>query len=587
MIGNIISETLKGIFMLKRKGTVVLIASTVLFLFIILSEQKHTDINEIIATQNNKPEKSLTIDNSPPLQSKELKNSTTNCRIYDKKVKINNFNRANFISKKSIQWYFEGYDKYKIAETLAATFSYSIASQWIKDINGISLNHEHYAQLIQEIDTLDYSSNFLKKVNYTKKLSIHKLNIYKPDLDSQNLFNQYPDLTLSHLHYLLNNALQNKNTDEALLLIDKLAKEIEDPRFFEHPLKNTMIMYQLSFFSESDASKLIRALFVLSPVYTDNRQLNDKYTPALLGLNIDKKQWKFELLNNESFNADTTINGLIKSLENNYPSLSKFPNLSDACSSEKTATPSTEIKSIKVSKNTKLSLVWGGIKTLQCPKAYFLQNMISINKKLKENSLSLDDLRGFDDILKSRKNLKMSIESFNEYDRAFLYHLLYLNSQLQPEQIDILIKSGITPTNSDFFLLIKMLDFQQQKQLITKYQYKLHDSNFNDSSMIANAIMYGSNEEIVPFLIEQGFPLKQSESSVDPLWLQLERSSARNNVSTTIISSLIDLTEFNETHVNMMHRIKQKNIDIYSRLITEFPELNFPPPDKLTEISCR
>ena len=268
--------------MLNKKAAVILIASTVLFLFIIFSDQKHTSINEITTIQKNSSQEFLNIDNNQPLHTEELTKPVANCPEYNNEVTIDKFNRANFISKKSIQWYFEGYDKYKIAETLAATFNYSVASRWIEDINEISHNHELYTQLMQEIDALDYSSNFLARIYYRKKLSIHKLNIYKPDVDSQSLFNQYPDLALSHLNYLLESALQNKNTREALFLIDRLTKEIEDPRFFKHPLKNTMIMYQLSFFSEQDASKIIMALFNLSPVYISNSSLLHKtYAPYI------------------------------------------------------------------------------------------------------------------------------------------------------------------------------------------------------------------------------------------------------------------------------------------------------------------
>ena len=309
--------------------------------------------------------------------------------------------------------------------------------------------------------------------------------------------------------------------------------------------------------------------------------------PTLLELNIDKKVWKFKTLNNENFKVDASINSLIKSLENDYPSLRKYPNLERTCGSDKNFIASTEIKPVKVSKHEKLSPAWDGIKKIQCPKSTFLQNIISINKKLQKTSLSLEDFRGFDDILKSGESLKTSLDSFNGHDRSVFYQLLYLKIQLQPEQIDILIKNGVVPTNSDFFFLIKNLTFQQQKQLIKKHQYELSHFNIDGTSMIANAIMFSNNEEIVPFLIEQGFPLKQSISSVDPLWIQLTiLLNSDNDFSATTIASLIHHTTFNETHVSVMHKIKQNKSDMYTRLIERFPELKFASPDTLIEIEC-
>lgn len=63
--------------------------------------------------------------NQSPLKQDDL--TMRSCAALEQANKVDSENKAGFISTKAIQWYFDGFDKYKIAEALAATFNYSLA----------------------------------------------------------------------------------------------------------------------------------------------------------------------------------------------------------------------------------------------------------------------------------------------------------------------------------------------------------------------------------------------------------------------------------------------------------------------------
>jgi hypothetical protein len=141
-------------------------------------------------------------------------------------------------------------------------------------------------------------------------------------------------------------------------------------------------------------------------------------------------------------------------------------------------------------------------------------------------------------------------------------------------------------------MLLSHLPFEQQKKMLLEYQYDLVRFNRTGMSMITNALLYSTlkySDELIPFLIGQGFPLKENQSSPDSLWIQLSMISANNleeKLPIKSITSLIDHTELNETHIDIMYSIKLEQLKLYETLIEEFPALKFDDPEQLTKIEC-
>jgi len=537
------------------------------------------------------------IDDNNHSQLKQNYFKALSCAALDQANKVDRKNKASFISTKAIQWYFDGFDKYKIAETLAAAFNYSIAMQWVESINSLSRNHENHTQLIQAIDSLSYTDDFLKSSRYMKKITNYQLNTLENEkFDIDQRFNQYPDLAIHHWSMALDNALQNKKIDDVINAIKQLKTYIKEPVFFPHPLKEFNIIMSLPLFTQQEIDTIIKAIFDLSPVFIENNSRDERrHKQVLIGLNIDKSLWKFKQVNTDDFIADLTISQMIEDVKNESPSLDKHPIAENFCVEESTNIELSKIKVTKFNAQTSkhlLSPAWQGVSSFLCPEKTFVNGFMTVRKKLNTSEILLEDLADFESLQKNRSKLNKGIGQFDEYERTILFTMLYMNKRFELEQIKELISSKITPTNSDFYFLLRQLPFIQQKELLLEHQYNLTHSNSFDFSIITRALQFGNSnqsDELIPFLIEQGFPLKESESSPDPLWTILYLMSLKNHyqkLPLRSISSLIEHTTLNETHIDIMYKIKQKNIELYENLIEQFPELKFDVPKELIEINC-
>jgi hypothetical protein len=112
--------------------------------------------------------------------------------------------------------------------------------------------------------------------------------------------------------------------------------------------------------------------------------------------------------------------------------------------------------------------------------------------------------------------------------------------------------------------------------------------NAHNQSCVLNALTYlTNNNEIRPYIIELGFPLYKDSSSPDLLWLVLRHFLPRKEeLPLKLISSLLNNTELNEIHVDVMHKLKIENNKQYQEVISHFPELVFEAPKNLINISC-
>lgn len=516
------------------------------------------------------------------------------CAALDQANKVDTINKAAFISAKAIQWYFEGYDKEKIAETLAVTFDYSIAMQWLDTIKSLSSSHAKHGQLMQKIDSLDYKSNFLKSTMALKGISQYQVNShYENNVDISHQFNQYPDLVIHHWNVALLNALENKNIEGVLTTIDELQKVIENPAFFLHPLKNINMLFSILSFTHQQSTIIIQALFDLSPVFIATANRSDRrLQQRLIDLGVDNYVGKFEFVNPDDFKVDPTINQLINTMKKEFSSLKQSPQADALCTEKEVIAALTKVNMAAFNSATAkgtMSSAWQGVSSILCPATEVLTGFFQVKNKLNAAEIHLDDLSDFNSIQKNSVELAQIIEQFNEYERAVLFNMLYMNKQFELEQVRQLIKREVTPSNSDFYLLLRQLPLAQQKELLIEYQYDFTHSNAADVSIITNAIQFGGDDELIPFLIEQGFPLKQNASSPDPLWMLLYILSGNYTekvLPKKSISSLIDHTQLNEVHVNVMYKIKHKDSELYEKLIQAFPQLKFDDPKALIEISC-
>ncbi|TMO59236.1 hypothetical protein [Pseudoalteromonas aurantia] len=516
------------------------------------------------------------------------------CSQLDKAHEIYLHNKIEFISAKAVQWYFDGYGRYEIAETLAAMFGYSAAMKWIITINQFSLYHEQHDALTQNIDSLSYHSNFSKHSHYLTGLSRYQ---YTHGDHAQSLgqpLNQLPDIAMYHWSEALNNALQDKDMDGAITAIYKLKALVTNPTFFPHPIKNSMLYPSLSFLSQPQVTQIITALLELSPIYVDSKDHHEKpYGIMLANLGLEKTLWRFEEINSNDFKIDPVITALIEQLSSAYPSLNTPPIAKNICKNQIINNDiALNVAPLTVKNSTQpLTPSWQGAHSLFCPKETFMSKFVSANNHLKRFNLSLDDFNTYQALQKNSGELKEVLEQLGESQRASLLELIYLNVQLSPSEIDALFNKNITPTDSNFYLLVRRLPIDQQKAILLKYQHRLDNFDHRQISLITNAITYNNNnsDELVSFLISHGFALKPNASAPDPLWLQLHLlriEQTHQALPKKALLSLIEHTQLDEIHVNIMHKIKQSNIELYNTLVNEFPKLLLNEPKFLMNIQC-
>jgi len=539
----------------------------------------------------------ILVDDDDHLELKNPDSKVLTCDVFEQAINVDKKNKANFISTKAIQWYFDGYDKYKIAETLAATFNYSVAMKWLKSINRLSRNHENHSQLIQAIDSLTYTNDFIKSTRYMNKVAHYQLDVnYDKNFDINQKFNQYPDLAILHWEIALDVALKNKKTADVLNAIKQLKKYVVKPTFFQHPLNDFNVLITISSFSQEEIELIIKALFDLSPVFVENSNHYERHHKQMLtGLDIDESLWNLKQVSTINFKADPSVSQLMDKVENESPLLNSRPIVEDFCVGKSTNNELTKIKVKKLNleqSKQQLSSTWEGISSVLCPEKTIINGYISVNRKLNASEISLENLTDFENIKKNSSKLRKAISEFDEYERTMLFNILYREKRFELEQINELIKSKVTPNNSDFYLLIRSLSLTQQKELLLEHQFNLTHSNSFNFSIITSILQFGYRrhvDDLIPFLIEQGFPLKESETSPDPLWTILYLMTVDNRyrgIPLKSIASLIEHTTMNETHIDIMHKMKQKNINLYADLIEQFSELEFDAPEELIELSC-
>jgi hypothetical protein len=315
----------------------------------------------------------------------------------------------------------------------------------------------------------------------------------------------------------------------------------------------------------------------------------------LEGLDFDKSLWRFMQISRDEFKIDPTINAFIEKVLDETPSLDQKPIVENYCLEENINQDYQKIKVKKLNleqSKQQLSTVWQGVLTVLCPEKTIINGFITVKRKLNASDIFLEDLTDFEKILMNSAKLRKVISEFDEYERTMFFSMLYREKQFNLRQINDLISRKISPISSDFYFLIRKLTLIQQKELLLEQQFNLTNSNGFDFSIITSILQFGSSrhtDELIPFLVDQGFPLKTNESSPDPLWTILFLMSVDNRyreIPVKSISTLIDHTKMNETHIDIMYNIKQKNIKLYKNLVEEFSELKFDAPEELIDLNC-
>jgi len=543
---------------------------------------------------NESAELALTESTKKQLLSKSEGNA---CLQLEKAQEIYSFNSNQFISNKAIQWYFEGYDKSAIAETLAALFGYQTAYRWFSDVQKYSRYDDNHQKLLDSIHNLSFDGNYKRRIHngphYTNARGLAE----KENADFDAIINQYSDVSAHILTLRISKAIENKDKESALEAIAQLRNHIDNPIFFEHPITDVGLQFRLAELPQEDINEIIRALADLAPIYINNAKKHTRATiSSLNGLTKDLSMIALKSASSLTFIADPTILELIENLKEEFPNLNNEPTANEVCSSQENVKGSVSKKIVKIDTNKideSLSPVWGGVKTFFCGSGpLFFENVVGLNHKIHQEGLILDELTDFESFKSHSIKLKQALDKMTEYEKFLLFNKKYSDKNLSLEQIKSLIDMEVTPTNSDFYFLIRDLSLEDQKHLLTEYQFQLTPVNVHGRTLIANAIEFDyslKNTELVAYLIDQGFPLKFDEDSPDPLWIQLhamKNRRAESSVPLDTLQSLLNNTELNEIHIDMMQKIKNLNKPLYEKLITHLPRLELPEPEVLYQIEC-
>ncbi|NOU52317.1 hypothetical protein HG263_17445 [Pseudoalteromonas sp. JBTF-M23] len=523
---------------------------------------------------------------------------STSCEAFERAQEKLYRMKFNFVGLKAIGWYFEGTDKHQIAQALTALYGYDKAMMWVEQVNGLSRYHEKHTALMQRIDELDYDA-----ISEPDKLSLHQLgdyrvNTYTEHFDFNKQLNLYPDVELTLWLGELSRALYAVDFQRSLSIINKLQKFSRNQLFFEHPLRNSDNVVSLSAFAKQHAQQLFNAMFALAPVYLDDKHNSQTsfIKQTFMGINRDQSSWRIKEVSSHSFEVAPGVQKRMDELVIRYSGLQVEPNAADICAHQ-TIRPSIPIRNIKTDDlNTKLGKRWQVIGDFLCPKKSFVFAYVAISSSLNNHQLNLDGLKNFETIMANSAKLKAVFRDLDGYESTVLFEQLYAESPYTSEQINTLIEDKVTPLNSDFYAMLFRLPIEQQKQLLVAQQYNLKNTNPLGFSLITQVLEKDLRrpesvvDELIPFLISQGVSLVSSENDVDPLWFKLqtlnEVGDPKRALPFNALSSLIEHTQLNDTHIDAMYKIKRKHEWLYNRLIEHFPKLDFDKPDELIEIEC-
>ncbi|BBN83641.1 hypothetical protein PA25_36260 [Pseudoalteromonas sp. A25] len=230
-----------------------------------IGSQAVNDVRQVTDSHNPRQ-----IQNQPPTLLEETNHKeSVRCEAFEQAQQSAAWIKFNFIGLKAVNWYFQGVDKYQIAQTLAALYGYDKAMLWIKQVNGLSQYHEKHEELTQFIEGLDYSFSLGSERPSLQALEDYGVNTYVEGFDINKQLNFYPDTELKLWLGALTQALGDTDLQKSLSVIERLQKFSQNQVFFEHPLRDSNNVVLLSSFGKQQARQLLKAMFDLAPVYFD------------------------------------------------------------------------------------------------------------------------------------------------------------------------------------------------------------------------------------------------------------------------------------------------------------------------------
>ncbi|CAH9049731.1 hypothetical protein PSECIP111951_00014 [Pseudoalteromonas holothuriae] len=525
-------------------------------------------------------------------------NHSLSCDAYENALDKARLIHFNLIGAKAIGWYFEGIDKYKIAHTLAKMYGYQNAMIWIEQVNALSHYYEKSQTLIQDIHGLEYSALSGSNRRYLQSLSTYKVPTYKDHFDVNKALNLYPDIALKLWLAALTKALENTDLQQSLYAISQLNSLHKNDLFFEHPLRDRSNIFLLSTFSQPQVKQLLTAMFELAPVYLEPQHGSsaNSVKQSLMALDKSELTWRFRTAFVQLFEIDPDVNRRINTLAKRYTELNVELKAQDYCEPQTTNLSITakQIGSNNIkNKLSKHRQVIGGY---LCPDKNIFYGYTVVSAKLKKYGIDFEALNSFAAIMSNRSKLQAALLHFDEYEAEVLFDIMYARTSYNNQQIKTLIEHKLVPQSSSFYTMLYRLPIDEQKALLVEQQFNIQNSNSLGLSLITQvlekSLRQGSADadKLVPFLISQGVPLTSSEQDLDPLWFKLyslnNYEDPTAELPVNVLASLIEHTKLNDTHIDALYKIKQKNVQLYHQLIEQFPELRFTEPSELIKINC-
>lgn len=487
-----------------------------------------------------------------------------------------------FVSTKAIKWYFDGYSKKEIAEFLAKNFDLRTATNWVKSVESISKYSANHADLISYIDSIEIEGDEEQSVGHVDKLRTFQ-NISYEEGNVSSLINLYPDLSNRIRLEEFENAMREGNHSRIYDAINNMKKFMEPTWYFDHPLLKPEVLLIISTLEYEVATNIVLALFEIAPVYYIEKEEIDTLLSVLEGLEVKVSDANIIRFDKYQLQHNDRIEALVSELQDEQ-------NLVKSSSANCiVALPDQEHSTLKPNRTlSQVSEKWEGVYRTVCPDDSIYTNLAILNDKLRNNLFDVDLFNNSHHLSEYIDTMEKAVQDLEEDEKRLFFYKFFLEKEFNKNEIEQLIARNLVPEDSDLYLLISHLPSGEQKELIMKNRERFERANNSGFSIVSLAILNGQ-PEMVPFLTSNYFTLKDKENSPDPLWIQLYLLSLGNDLEPSIknnIGNLIGESDIDETHSDIMHRIRESNIDLYNEIVQDFPTLLREPPAQKLDFLC-
>ncbi|WP_340677377.1 hypothetical protein [Paraglaciecola sp.] len=531
-------------------------------------------------------------------------------------VHLKNYERKakqEFILHKATLWWLEGTNKADVADTLAAKFSFKLATEWLDITQNISVYQNNIPELV---DTLILKVFDQEAFNQTTNLS-ETLENYYVDLQTLSLVEerkQLDEITMSYIHQYpdladliwiksANRAMELDLVNTAKDYLTNVANDVSKNRWSVNIWLSIFDLDKVKTLNQFEQAEIMSQLANIGPIYVSDKN-ETPLTEFQMRASILKEFLSiFEIKNTEktSFIASSSISQRIDSLHQQFPLLATTLEPETLCAlnnsegvRSQTATMQTIVLTAdKLKEEPYTSLTNFCLK----PQMDMIGTFTAAQKFIDStglNELDLNSLETWETI--DWGSVKSSLNQLKEDEKNAVLTVLFLGIfPDNSEQFSIyakLIDNGIYVQQTDAAFLMSVMRNTKAASLIEKMT-GLGDYDQLTGIGLPIISMLAENRLLALELINQDKPLRKDKHSLDPMLTAIEmlmdatltEEELRQHIQ-LMEHFMTDIKDINMLHINAMAKLRLNNAELFEVIVANFPALFPNEPTVLLDFTC-